>query len=173
MRTLCIFLFFYSQASFSQDVNLLRSLDAKDVLQFINSTSIKGNTHTPIAIRFIKNGNTAPSCLLINKDNHENIIDLVSPDENGFLANCSSNIANPILFSVDGRHFGLYRYSIEDPRHVLTHSQKIVFLKENEITSCDNEDELLKLARGKSNKYSLKRSLISAVQSIGCKTTPH
>lgn len=170
MRILSIiFLILYSKTSFSHEADLLRSLDAKEVLQLTKSSRISGNIYTPIAIRFIKNINSAPSCVLINKNNYRNMVDLASPEESSFLPNCSSNIANPLIFSVGGAHFGLYRYSIEDPRHVMMPTETVVSIGENEIIACDNDDELLKFARSKPIKTGLKKSLISAVEAIGCK----
>lgn len=168
--TLFLGVLFYSGHSIGDQTNELKNpLEPLLIIQIIKSGNLSNKIETPIAVRYIKIGDSTPSCTLINKKNYSNMLELISPEKGLAFGNCAKNIIGPFSFSENGKHYAVYKYVVEDPRSLFTTSYQFIQLTNNQFFPCENNEQLHEYLDNYSIKHGIKNSAIKAIDKYGCK----
>ena len=169
---LLFFSIIFSTLSNSQEKipsNLLLQLNVKEVIDQVDPRKIANAIYTPLAVRYVKNNDFAPSCMLIDQTYPENQLMLISPSENGQFGNCHTALKAPIIIKVMGEQFAIYRYTIEDPKSEFATSYQLVHLTQVGFQQCKNEELIHQsIEDGLSKKSSLLNASKRTLIKLGC-----
>src|SRR6478609_3773499 len=92
---------FYSNAQgLDRKPAFLDQLNAKAVLDVIEPLRIDGNVSTPFAVRYTKNGDMMPSCILVDSADPTHPLEMISPSD-GQYANCHQKLNIPTILKID------------------------------------------------------------------------
>lgn len=155
-------------AAFAADMSdeLAERLDAKRLIEIQSPQLVGPKICTPMAVRFVRNGDFAPTCGLMLKSGR--YVDLVSPEPGQSLPACASPLKGPIHFFAKN-HYIVYEYEIEDPRANITRAFQLFALTNNEIEACKNDGQLTDAAQKSVNTKGVAMSFKNAVLRFGCK----
>ena len=154
-------------ASLANDVVFNELPDSVDVLEVTQSISVNGLI-TPVAVRYVKTSDLAPSCAILVKGGNDKYVELVSPENGKNLPACGRPLIKPVAFSVKGAAYALYEYSIEDPVKYFTQSWQLIRLGENGGIICRNDEQLMSYAEKVKGRRPMYRAIESAIEKLGC-----
>ena len=158
--------------SHAESIDLIsKVLDSNSLLEVIAPEKVSKAIYTPFAVRYIQNGNFSPSCTLINKDNIDNKLELISPENGNSFGNCASPINKPTTFSINENKFAVYFYLIEDPKTIFTKSYQLVKLLTDKFVVCQKDNEINAYIENHAKKQGVKFSAKTAINKFGCQ--PH
>lgn len=167
---IALFIYINTNISIAADSVAKKIENASEVIQLIEPIYLTDKVSTPTAIRFIKKGDPTPTCQLINQEHLENQIDLVSHDEHAAFPNCARNIQGPVVHHIENKYFAAYSYTIEDPKNIFSVAYQFINLEAEKFTVCNNDEQLDDFMKINHKKLGFKKSSLSAIEKIGCKT---
>jgi hypothetical protein len=141
-------------------------LHAKRMLETIPSQIVNERLSTPVAVRYVRAGDGAPSCGLIAKNGE--YIDLVSPEAGEALPACAAPLKPPIIFA-HGASYLVYEYKVEDPKGQLTNAFQLYLLGVDRVISCKNDDLIANFAMNNFRGKGVLQSFKDAVSKFGCR----
>jgi len=144
---------------------LAEKLDAKRIIDIQHSKTPPPEAPL-LAVRFVRNGDSAPTCGLIQKNGK--YVDLVSPEPGQSLPACAAPLKAPVFFSSKS-HYVVYEYQTEDPKHTITQTFQLFRMANDEITKCKNDDQLTDAAQKTTKTQGVALSFKNAVMNLGCK----
>ena len=154
---------FSVNASMGQ-IGIKEKLNARRILEVIPSLKINKSLMSPVVVRYVKEGDFAPSCGLLHAGEY---IDIVSPEPGGAMPSCGARMKKPIYFEKNGIYV-VYEYKIEDPRGELTVTFQLYKIKESDVKACQNDEELTHFAMGSIKGKGVKKSFSDALIKFGC-----
>lgn len=167
---LAVFICIQTNTSVATEFVAAKIENVSEIIQSIEPIYLTERISTPAAIRFIKKGDPTPTCLLINQENLENQLDLVSPDEHAAFPNCARKIQGPVIHHIGNKYFAAYGYSIEDPKNIISLAYQFINLEAGKFTVCNNDEQLDKFMQINIKKLGFEKAALSAIEKIGCKT---
>lgn len=141
-------------------------LNAKRILETVPAQCIADGQMTPIAVRYVRRGDGAPSCGLLLKSGE--YIDLVSPEGGGSLPACAAPLKAPVYFKLNDSYV-VYEYSVEDPRAEFTKTYQLFRLAGDYVKSCKNDEQLTGFAVRNIKNVGVGEAFMRAVGRFGCK----
>lgn len=140
-------------------------LNAKQVLEVLPAQRVGQGLATPVAVRFVRNGGSVPSCGLIMKSGE--YVDLVSPESRGILPACAAPLMAPKYLSVKDSYI-VYEYKVEDPRSQITRTFQLYKMNGDRVDVCKNDDQLTDFAKKSIKAKGVEESFKMALMKFGC-----
>lgn len=146
-------------------------LNAKAIRKLIQPMKVTEQIYTPYAAWFVRNNDIAPSCALIDKNDLNNILEIIEPSDGQF-ENCHQAIQEPVISFIRGNYYATYKYVVEETRAEFSEEYQLVKLTQDGFFQCKEEntiyEEIRKYTNG--NKTKLASAIQNAVMKIGCTT---
>lgn len=140
-------------------------LNAKRVLDVLPAQCVGQSLATPVAVRFVRNGDSVPSCGLILKSGE--YVDLVSPESGGGVPACAAPLTAPKYLSVKDSYI-VYEYQVEDPRSQITRTFQLFKMNGDRVDVCKNDDQLTDFAKKSIKVKGVEESFKMALMKFGC-----
>ena len=174
-KAILFFLIFspiFSLAANNAPVEIIAAkLNAKTMRKLIQPKKVAEQIYTPYAAWFVRNNDIAPSCALIDKDNLNKILEMISPSDGQF-ENCHQAIQEPVINFIHGSYYATYSYVVEETRAEFSQEYQLVKLTKDGFIQCKEEsaisDEIRKSVNKK--KINLASAVQNAIMKIGCTT---
>ncbi|WP_061539155.1 hypothetical protein [Collimonas fungivorans] len=141
---------------------------ADEVIRKIDAEKIADGIYTPSAFQFIKKDQSTPTCLLVDKNNSNAILEIMAPEEMEY-PNCNK-IWKPIIAKVGSDYFAAYRYDVEDPKKVFTASYQLIKITKDGFYKCKEDDSISERLQKK--KARTETTIKDVIKLTGCTPTP-
>jgi len=145
--------------------DIAAQLNAKRVLDILPTQCVGPNLVTPVAVRYVRNGDSAPSCGLLLKSGE--YVDLVSPESGGSLPACAAPLKAPTYLVVNDSYL-VYEYQTEDPKSQLTRTFQLYRIDGDRLNACKNDDQLTDFAKKSIKGKGVENSFKNALIKFGC-----
>ena len=140
-------------------------LRARRIIDVQPAQKVGNDLYTPIAVRYVRDGDGAPSCGLVLKGG--GYVDLVSPEVGGALPACAAPVKAPVyIFLKDS--YVVYEYYVEDPRATVVRMFQLYRLDGGVVEVCRNDDLLTDFANKATRKKGVAGSFRLALMRFGC-----
>ncbi|MDE2592633.1 MAG: hypothetical protein KGL57_00230 [Burkholderiales bacterium] len=140
-------------------------LNAKRILEFVPEQCVAPEVMSPIAVRYVKDGDNVPSCGLLQKNGK--YVDLISPEPGKSLPACAGPLKKPIYLYIGGAYL-IYEYEVEDPKSEMTRTFQLFKMAGDEIDVCKNDDQLTDFAKMTIKNKGVAKSFGNALKRFGC-----
>jgi hypothetical protein len=147
------------------DGEIAAQLNAKRILDILPSQCVGPNLATPVAVRYVRNGDSVPSCGLLLKNNE--YVDLVSPESGGSVPACAAPLSAPTYLTVKDSYL-VYEYQVEDPRSQITRMFQLYRINGDQVNVCKNDDQLTDFAKKSIKAKGVENSFKNALMKFGC-----
>jgi len=145
--------------------DIAAKLNAKRVLDILPTQYVGPNLVTPVAVRYVRNGGSVPSCGLLLKSGE--YVDLVSPESGGFLPACAAPLKVPTYLAFNDAYI-VYEYQVEDPKSQITRTFQLYRLDGDRVDVCKNDDQLTDFAKKSIKMKGIENSFKNALMKFGC-----
>lgn len=159
--------------SFSADsdteTKIKSTLHARSIQQVIEPKKVSAQIFTPYAVWFVRNNDIAASCALVDKENFNNILDMISPSDGQF-GNCHQMLQEPIISYIDGNYYAIYTYVTEETRAELEKEYQLIKLTKIGFFKCKEDVSISEEIKKNVDKKKINLSLaaINAIKKFGC-----
>ena len=156
-------------ADSSTDKKILKELGVETVDQLIQPKKVADGIYTPYAVWFTQSDDSAPTCVLINKDDFTNVLDIMSPSEGEF-PNCHQTIDDPVISKIGKDYYATYVYVVEDTRSDFETRYQLIKLTKEKFFACKKDYEISKAIgkNVKSKKMKLDAAIEKTIKQFGC-----
>lgn len=172
-----IALFFLASASSAENVKGKSAdfpgLDAESIDQVIKPSKVDGDVFTPYAVWYVKNGDFAPSCALVDGKNKSLKFEIVAPSD-GQYENCHQTLKEPLIVKINKSNYAVYSYVTEETRSELTNNVKVVLLKSDAFYLCKEDSEISGYieTHNKKRNADIVALATAALTKFGCTAVP-
>ena len=146
-----------------------QALNVETIQQLIQPKEVAEQIYTPFAAWYVANKDIAPSCALIDKDDINRALDLMSPSDGQF-TNCHQTIDEPIISFVGGSYYATYKYVTEETRGSYSTNYQLVKLTKDGFYPCKKDQAISKdlLKNVKSKGMELDTAIQKTLKKFGC-----
>lgn len=145
--------------------DIAAQLNAKRIIDILPTQRVGPNLVTPVAVRYVRNGDGAPSCGLLLKSGE--YTDIVSPESGGSLPACAAPLKAPTHLAVNDSYL-IYEYHVEDPKSQITRTFQLYKIDGDRIYICKNDDQLTEFAKKSIRAKGIYNSFRNALAKFGC-----